>query len=346
MKILLWLSWWVDSAVAAYLLKQQWHEVVAGFMINYMDDQNPNCPTREDRKSAIEVCKHLDIPFEIFDYREEYEHLILDYIYDGYQKWITPNPDVYCNNLVKFGLFLEEAKSLWFEKIATWHYAQIIESDNIYNLYRGVDYNKDQSYFLAWLDQNQLSKALFPLWKYTKPQIRQIAKDIWLPNANRPDSQWLCFVGKINMKDFLTSKIWTKPWYIYDLQNNIVWKHNWAYAYTIWQRRQIWLNFQCYVSDIDIQNNSVTIARTWEEDVLYSSHIYISYCNWIIWHNPPLWKYQVKIRYRQDPVWCTLDMVDNIYILTFDDPIKWVANWQIAVIYDWDKIIWNWVIQK
>lgn len=346
MKILVWLSWWVDSAVATYLLKQQWHEVVAGFMINYMDDKNPNCPTRTDWQSAIEVCKYLQIPFEIFDYREEYEKLILDYIYKWYEKWITPNPDVYCNNLVKFGLFLDEAKELWFEAVATGHYSKILKSDNIYNLYRANDHNKDQSYFLSWLNQNQLSKALFPLGDYTKPQIRQIAKYAWLPNANRPDSQGLCFVGKVNMKEFLIEKIGKKPGYIYDLAGNVVGEHEGAYIYTIGQRRNIWLNFQCYVCDVDVLANSVVVARVGEEDVLYTSNIYIHNCNWISGIEPELGKYTVKIRYRQEPVDCELCFVDNRYSLTFPVAVKWIANGQIAVLYDGEKVVWNWVISK
>lgn len=355
MKILVWLSWWVDSAVAAYLLKQAWHEVVAGFMINYMDDENPNCPTRIDRQSAMEVCRYLNLPFEVFDYREEYEKLILGYIYEWYAKWITPNPDVYCNNLVKFGLFLDEAKSLWFDAVATGHYARIINSQadieseniaNIYNLLRWVDYNKDQTYFLSGLNQEQLSRAIFPLWWYTKPQIRQIAKEAWLPNADRPDSQWLCFVGKVNMKDFLVEKIGKKPGYIYDLAWNIVGKHDGAYIYTIWQRRNIGLNFQCYVCDVDVINNIVVVARPGEEDVLYSDHIYIDNCNWIEGKMPEIGEYTVKIRYRQEPVNCNLVYIDQRYSLTFTEAVKWIANGQIAVIYDGDRVVGNWVISK
>lgn len=491
MKILVWLSWWVDSAVAAYLLKQQWHEVVAGFMINYMDDENPNCSTKADRQSAMEVCKYLQIPFEIFDYREEYEKLILNYIYEWYQKWITPNPDVYCNNLVKFGLFLDEAKELWFEAVATGHYARIVRrfwdysedfedkkkiidkktydiiwvcmkihqdlwntltekqyenilkdtlvrkwyevkqqvsidityegkkywnrfidivvdnsvvlelkknnneydlkkwfrqirsyidlwgydswllldfwwislkynrfnsnklieslqssEQSLYLLKRWVDHNKDQSYFLSWLNQNQLSKALFPLGEYTKPQIRQIAKDAWLPNANRPDSQGLCFVWKVNMKDFLIEKIGKKPGYIYDLAGNVVGEHDGAYVYTIGQRRNIWLNFQCYVCDVDVLANRVVVARVGEEDVLYASKIYIHNCNWISGTKPKLGKYTVKIRYRQEPVDCELGFVDQRYFLTFPTVVKWIANGQIAVLYDGERVVWNWVISK
>ncbi len=360
MKILVGLSWGVDSAVAAYLLQQAGHEVVAGFMINYTDDSNPNCPTKADWQSAKEVCKYLNLPFETFDYRQEYEKLILDYIYDGYLSWITPNPDVYCNNLVKFGLFQKEALEMWFDAIATGHYARIVKSDYIsdiytwdknnnltYELLRWVDYHKDQSYFLSWLTQDQLSKALFPLWEYTKPQIRQLAQDIWLPNANRPDSQWLCFVGKVNMKDFLIAKIGKKPGYIYDLAGKIVWNHDGAYTYTIGQRRQIGLNFQCYVCDVDVVANTVTVAKG-EDAVLYTDNIYIHDCNWI--NGFMAGKYTTKIRYRQEPIPCILISKpnylgwDNIYNLTFSDSVKWIANGQIAVIYNDDRVVGNGVI--
>ena len=359
MKILVGLSWWVDSAVAAYLLQKAGHEVVAGFMINYMDDKNPNCPTRQDRDSAMEVCKYLNLPFEVFDYREEYEKLILEYIYDGYLSWITPNPDVYCNSLVKFGIFMDEARGLGFDAIATGHYAKIVKSENTsdiyiwnntdsltYKLLRWIDYTKDQSYFLSGLNQRQLSMAMFPLGDYSKTEIRQIAKEAWLPNADRPDSQWLCFVGKVNMKDFLISKIGKKPGYIYDLSWKIVWNHDGAYIYTIGQRRQIGLNFQCYVCDVDVINNIVVVARPGEEDVLYNDHIYIDNCNWIDGKLPEVGEYDVKIRYRQEPVSCVLDFVDQRYGLTFPEAVKWIANGQIAVIYDGDRVVGNWVISK
>ena len=177
MKILVGLSWWVDSAVAAYLLQKAGHEVVAGFMINYMDDENPNCPTKQDRDSAMEVCKYLNLPFEVFDYREEYEKLILEYIYDGYLSWITPNPDVYCNSLVKFGLFQKEALEMWFDAIATGHYARIIR--RFWDLSEDFEDKKEitdkKTYDIIWI----CMKIHKDLWNIlTEKQYENIIKDL------------------------------------------------------------------------------------------------------------------------------------------------------------------------
>ena len=375
MKVLVWLSGWVDSAVAAYLLQQQGHEVVAGFMLNYMNEDDPSCTTKADLVSFHEVRQYLGIEaYEIFDYREEYEHRILNYIYEWYQQGITPNPDVYCNSLVKFDLFLKEAMQMWFDAIATGHYARIEEikqqwnkseftrvgicdldtpwewkreSGLKYKLLRGVDNSKDQSYFLSQLNQDQLSKSLFPLWGMNKSEVRQLAHHIWLPNASRPDSQGLCFVGKVKMGDFLAEKLWSNPWNILDLQWTIVWHHEWAYRYTIWQRRWLYLPFQAYVSDVNVLDNIVTVARVNEEDILYTSKIMIHNAHWISGEVPQFWSYQCKIRYRQELQKCTLKMSDNMmYIVNFDQPIKWVANGQIIVIYNEDEVIGSGVIQK
>lgn len=156
-------------------------------MINYLDEENPgNCPTKVDLEEARKVAEYLELPFYTFDYREEYEKRIVEYIYREYEAGRTPNPDVFCNNLVKFDLFLEEALALGFDGIATGHYAQKNETGN---LLKGLDPNKDQSYFLSRLSPFQISKALFPIGHLLKPEVREIAKAAGLPNAERKDSQ-------------------------------------------------------------------------------------------------------------------------------------------------------------
>ncbi len=374
MKILVGLSGWVDSAVAAYLLQQDGHEVAAGFMLNYMNEDDPNCTTKQDLESFHAVRQYLGIEaYEIFDYREEYEQRILNYIYEWYQQWITPNPDVYCNSLVKFDLFLKEAIQMGFDKIATGHYARItkpplnpppygspslVREDKsavgVYRLLKGVDATKDQSYFLSQLNQEQLSKAIFPLWGMNKSEVRLLAHQIWLPNADRPDSQGLCFVGKVKMGDFLAEKLWPKPWNIVDLQWQIVGHHEWAYRYTIGQRRWLYLPFQAYVSDVNVLDNVVTVVRVGEEDVLLTDRIVIHNPHWISGEAPRLWDYQCKIRYRQDAKGCELKLKaeqqwvpkKGEYVIEFDEPIKWVANGQIVVIYDGDEVVGSGVIGK
>ena len=212
----------MDSAVTAYLLKQQGYDVTAGFMINYITEDE-NCTTKVDMKVAKEVAEFLDIPFFTFDFVEEYQKRVVDYIYEQYEKGVTPNPDILCNSLVKFKLFLEEALDYGFDAIATGHYAQVTQDENnAFHLLKGVDPNKDQSYFLAQLSQQQLSKSLFPIGHLEKPQIREIALKAGLPNAKRKDSQGICFVGKVDMKDFLSKKIPEKPGHIIDTSGKIL----------------------------------------------------------------------------------------------------------------------------
>lgn len=206
-------------------------------MINYLADDG-NCPTRTDLDEAKKVADFLGIQLFTFDFTVEYEKLIMEYIFEGYRKGITPNPDVLCNSLVKFDLFLKEAISYGFDYVATGHYARIEKDTNgVCHLLKGNDPNKDQSYFLAGLTQEQLSRSLFPIGNIPKPEVRKIALDAKLPNATRKDSQGLCFIGKVDMKDFLAQKIAKKPGDILDTSGKKVGEHDGAYFYTIGQRK-------------------------------------------------------------------------------------------------------------
>jgi len=210
-KVLVWLSGWVDSAVSAALLLEQWYEVVWWFMKNYVSDKW-NCTTFKDAEEAIKVAKFLWIELLSFDLQKEYQERIIDYIFEWYSKWITPNPDVLCNNLIKFDVFLNKAMEQWFDYIATGHYARIRGEDWVYHLLQWIDSWKDQSYFLSGLNQYQLSKSIFPLWEMTKQQVREKAKEIWLPNAERKDSQGLCFIWNVPIRTFLMQKFPKKEW--------------------------------------------------------------------------------------------------------------------------------------
>ncbi len=215
MKIVVGLSGGVDSSVAAYLLQKQGHEVVALFMRNWNDASvtlEDECPWIEDSNDALMVAQKLGIPYQVIDMSELYKEKIVDYMFAEYEKGRTPNPDVLCNREVKFDVFMKTALSLGADKVATGHYARVESTfdengKEIFHLLAGKDNNKDQSYFLCQLNQDQLSKALFPIGELTKPEVREIAKEIGLVTANKKDSQGLCFIGKVSLPTFLQQQL-------------------------------------------------------------------------------------------------------------------------------------------
>lgn len=215
MKIVVGLSGGVDSSVAAYLLKQQGHDVIGLFMRNWNDASvtlEDECPWIEDSNDALLVAQKLGIPFQVIDMSALYKERIVDYMFAEYERGRTPNPDVLCNREVKFDVFLQTALSLGAEKVATGHYAQVTSSfddngEEIFHLLAGRDANKDQSYFLCQLSQQQLSKSLFPIGHLSKPEVREIARKAGLATAEKKDSQGLCFIGKVSLPEFLKQQI-------------------------------------------------------------------------------------------------------------------------------------------
>lgn len=228
MKIVVGLSGGVDSSVTAYLLQQQGHEVIGLFMRNWNDASvtlEDECPWIEDSNDALLVAQKLGIPYQVIDMSELYKERIVDYMFDEYQKGRTPNPDVLCNREVKFDVFMKTALSLGAEKVATGHYARVESTfdDNgkeIFHLLAGKDNNKDQSYFLCQLSQDQLSKALFPIGELTKPQVREIAKEQGLVTADKKDSQGLCFIGKVSLPTFLQQQLVPREGEIVEIFND------------------------------------------------------------------------------------------------------------------------------
>jgi len=423
-KILVWLSWWVDSAVCAYLLKKQWYDVTAGFMINYLAPEWEYCPTKDDIEVAKEVATFLDIPFFTFDYREDYAQKVLWYMYEWYKKWITPNPDIMCNSEVKFKIFLEEALSHGFDWIATGHYARIVkiplshpfspvphpnplprgegidqkgvdqfvasslpwgetergtedgEKGEVFHLLKWLDPNKDQSYFLAWLNQFQLSKALFPIGELQKSEVRRIAKEIWLPNADRKDSQWICFVWKVDLTKFLEKKINPKPGNILDTSWKILWTHNWVFYYTIGQRKWLdlwWQKEPVFIVKKDIEKNEITVWTSSDLE-LYDDKLFVKEFHFLtssplnhgLKDNFSLFQREspkcnegggirksildeglvakCKIRYRQADQDCIIYKEKDRYRVEFKERQRAIASWQICAVYLWDELVMSGVI--
>ncbi|MBR9915823.1 MAG: tRNA 2-thiouridine(34) synthase MnmA [Algicola sp.] len=223
-RVIVGLSGGVDSSVAAYLLKEQGYEVIGLFMKNWHDDSvtiSDECPWLDDSNDAMLVADKLGIPFQTIDLSEQYKERIVDYMFDEYQKGRTPNPDVLCNREIKFDVFMKIALDLGADFVATGHYCRkgTIEKDGklVYQLLSGVDSNKDQSYFLCQLSQQQLSKALFPIGELTKPEVREIAAKLDLVTADKKDSQGLCFIGKVRLPEFLQQKLKPKEGVIVEI---------------------------------------------------------------------------------------------------------------------------------
>lgn len=319
MKIAVGLSGGVDSSVAAYLLKEQGHDLIALFMQNWHDTTGTlygDCPWKDDLAIAKMVAKKLDIPFHFVDLSKEYTKRVVDYMFEEYKMGRTPNPDILCNREIKFEAFLKHSLALGAECVATGHYAQIEQiegqnGDNIYRLLQGVDPSKDQSYFLCQLSQKQLSKALFPIGGLLKSQVRKIALEAKLPTANKKDSQGICFVGKIDLPLFLQQKLapkngvvieiptsfykeepepslssLSKPYLYTPADGKVIGEHTGAHFYTVGQRKGLNIGGHVnplFVISIDTQDNIIYVGEGGEHPGLYRKGLKIkpSEVHWV-----------------------------------------------------------------
>jgi tRNA-specific 2-thiouridylase len=354
-KILIALSGGVDSAVSAALLVAQGYQVTAAYMVNY-EGQNKlgeTCWVPEYR-DAVRVAAALNIPILKLDFVKEYKQNVLDYMYQEYEKGNTPNPDVLCNKFVKFGAWLEKAKELGFDYLATGHYANIKTSKHknikTHHLMQAKDDNKDQTYFLHQLSQEQLQYVMFPIGKYTKPQVRKIAKKFKLPVADKEESMGICFVGEVPMKEFLMQKIkpTTGKIIMYDrtkvanIQPKTIGEHDGLPFYTIGQRHvgaqvlQLGGNTKpLYVVAKNFETNELVVG--FEDDpLLYKEEAVVENVNWI---NIELLKFplkcQVRLRHRQPLQDCTVEMGERMgeFMIKFKKPQRAVTPGQFAVFF-------------
>ncbi len=261
------LSGGVDSSVAALRLKQQGHTVVGVFIKVWQPDFIV-CDWEKERLDAMRVAAHLDIPFLTFDAEVAYKEKVADYMIGEYKAGRTPNPDVMCNEHVKFGAFLEFARRSGADKVATGHYAQVKERNGVFHLYRGVDENKDQSYFLWTLSQKQLAHIYFPVGDTRKPKIRNEAKRAQIPTFAKSDSQGICFLGQIDIKEFLSHYVTTEPGPVLNEHGGVIGKHDGALYYTIGQRHGFTTHARgdsslpYFVIAKDMERNTVTVSNT------------------------------------------------------------------------------------
>lgn len=344
-KILVGMSGGVDSSVAAALLIKRGYDVTGGFIKNWSDTKDfwtGECQWRGERRDALRVAARLNIPLLTFDFEKEYRGRVLDRMFQEYRKGLTPNPDVLCNEEIKFGLFFEAAMRAGFDAVATGHYARIRhDSTSAAHLLKGLDPNKDQSYFLHRLSQKVLQKTLFPIGHLHKTRVRQLASHFQLPTSNKPDSQGICFVGKLDFHEFLRKRIKPKPGDIVTPEGEIVGRHDGLDAYTIGQRQGLKVSREqraWYVAGKDFKKNRLIVVPSREHPLLYHKEAIITDISWtsesskLQAHSSQL--LQVAIRYRQKPESARLYLLPStFYRLVFAHPVWALAPGQSAVFY-------------
>lgn len=384
MHVVVGMSGGVDSSVAAYILKEQGHEVSALFMRNWNDTTGlltAECSWEDDRQFAEMVARRLDIPFHYVDLSEQYRTRVVDYMFDEYAKGRTPNPDVLCNREIKFDAFLNEALRLGADFVATGHYCRKesveVEGKTYYRLLAGLDNNKDQSYFLCQLSQEQLSKALFPIGDLQKSEVRRIAAEQKLATAQRKDSQGICFVGKVDLPVFLQQKLKAKKgniveipasWSGYDNPSEYtpfvykesdgvkVGEHNGAHYYTIGQRKGLNVGGKpepLFVIATDMETNTIYVGQGQEHKGLARRGLFIRRDE-MHWVRPDLemkegeeQRFRIRIRYRQPLQEGTMRVEKEGAYITFDDEQRGITPGQFTACYTQeDELVFSGVINK
>lgn len=353
-KVVVGLSGGVDSAVSAYLLLKQGYEVIGLFMRNWDSAANNDilgnpslddeiCPQEQDYQDALKVANHLGIKLYRHDFIKEYWDYVFSYFIDEYKKNRTPNPDILCNKYVKFAGFQEVAKSLGADYFAYGHYARVKEENGEFFLLKGKDNNKDQSYFLSQLTQEQLRKSLFPVGELDKSEVRKIALENDLPTARKKDSTGICFIGERDFKNFLKNYIFSKPGEIHTLNGEVLGHHDGLMYYTIGQRKGLniggdnrFKNAPWFVVGKDIDNNVLLVGQGLNNPYLFSNRIIVEDINWISKKRfEGTLECKAKFRYRQEDQVCLIKWIDEglIEVIT-NKPIRAVTPGQACVFYD------------
>ena len=342
MRILVAMSGGVDSSVVAALLKEQGHEVIGVTMKLWEGPEGEmpetGCCTASDSEDARKVASKLDIPYYVLDYTESFSKNVVDNFIDMYAQGLTPNPCVECNRSVKFDHFLNQAKKLNCEKVATGHYAKIIKNENFYELHKADYLDKDQSYVLHMLKSKDLENILFPLGEITKPEVRQIAARLGLKTAFKKDSQDICFVGKKDYRSFVEKRIdLTSAGEIFDVNGNKVGNHNGIHQFTVGQRKGLpgGQATPRYVTKINVQNKNVIIGE--QKDLLVESFIIedVSIVKDIEYDN-----LSVQTRYNSEDLNCKINKIsDNELLVELIEPASSIAPGQFGVLFSGTKVI-------
>jgi len=352
-KILVAMSGGVDSSVAALVLKQQGHDIVGAYMKNWINEDHivGDCPWQQDIEDARAVCTHLGIEFRVVNLMQDYRTRVVDYLLDGYARGLTPNPDIMCNREIKFGVFLAWAKDHGFSAVATGHYARRLPATEPgragWELWEGVDQHKDQSYFLALLQAEQLHAARFPIGHLSKPELRQLARDAGLPTAEKKDSQGICFIGEVKMRDFLQAYVPDSPGPIVRATDNQeLGTHRGLHFYTIGQRKGIGIP-----SNTDHQAYVVVGKRAFDHALLvafdgpaapglFQTEVRLHSLSWIGEPIHARHRLEGRVRYR-DPrvaIEFTPDGQTTARI-AFTQPQRGLASGQILAFYEGERLL-------
>ncbi|HIW70220.1 MAG TPA: tRNA 2-thiouridine(34) synthase MnmA [Candidatus Limosilactobacillus merdipullorum] len=360
-RVVVGMSGGVDSSVSALLLKQQGYDVVGVFMKNWDDtDENGVCTATTDYRDVAKVASKIGIPYYSVNFEKEYWDRVFTYFIDEYKKGRTPNPDVLCNKEIKFRAFTDYAHQLGADYVAMGHYADLHrDQDGNMHLMRATDQNKDQTYFLSQLDHDQLDHVIFPLAKYTKPQVREIARKAGLATANKKDSVGICFIGEDgHFREFLSHYLPAQPGPMKTLDGETVGQHAGLMYYTIGQRRGLGLggnaksNAPWFVVGKDIDKNILYVGQGYDNPALYATHLEASDIHWVddvVSRYGKHFRCTAKFRYRQKdvPVTVTLGDGDNDSLtVEFDDPARAITPGQAVVFYDGEECLGSAIIDR
>jgi tRNA-uridine 2-sulfurtransferase len=332
------LSGGVDSSVSAALLKRQGYNVVGVYMKNWSRDlPGMPCPWKEDYQDAKRVAVQLGIDFKMYDFEKDYQHKVVDYMLDGFKAGTTPNPDIMCNQEIKFKLFLDTALADGADLVATGHYANTEDG----RLLKAKDDNKDQTYFLYRVSSKALQKSLFPLGEYTKPQVRGLAKQFKLVTADKKESMGICLVGKVGIKDFLSQYVEAKPGSIINQSGEVVGQHDGAIFYTIGQRHglEVGGGLPYYVTGKDMKKNEVYVTTDLQDEKLWSREINFTSAHWINsepnLQGPALKGLKVRTRHRAKliPVKTLSKLSNSKWSAKLDEEVRALTPGQSAVFY-------------